>query len=76
MKPATSAKVIPSARGIYNLIGGLFAYTRITANTTIVNGALVRETRTVMVRNVETTQIILIIDPAHPKRFMRMEVKR
>lgn len=46
------------------------------AFTAIAPGALVSETGAGTVRNVESTDIVLITDPAHPKRFMRLEVKR
>ena len=46
------------------------------AFTAIAPGALVSEPGAGTVRNVETTDIILISDPAHPKRFMRLEVRR
>jgi hypothetical protein len=47
-----------------------------TPFTAIAPGALVNETGAGTVKNVESTDIILITDPAHPKRFMRLEVKR
>lgn len=46
------------------------------AFTAIAPGALVSESGSGTVRNVETTDIVLITDPAHPKRFMRLEVRR
>lgn len=46
------------------------------AFTAIAPGALVSETGTGSVKNVETTDIVLVTDPAHPKRFMRVEVTR
>lgn len=44
--------------------------------TAIAPGTLVNELGADTVKNVETTDIVLITDPAHPKRFMRVEVKR
>jgi len=46
------------------------------AFTAIAPGALVSESGTGTVRNVESTDIYLTTDPAHPKRFMRVEVRR
>lgn len=46
------------------------------AFTAIAPGALVSEAGAGAVRNVESTDIVLITDPAHPKRFMRLEVER
>lgn len=46
------------------------------AFTAIAPGALVNESGAGSVRNVEATDIVLITDPAHPKRFMRVEIRR
>lgn len=46
------------------------------ALTAIAPGALMNETGTGTVRNVESTDIVLVTDPARPKRFMRVEAER
>lgn len=55
---------------------GIARSTNGAAFTAIAPGALVSETGAGSVRNVESTDIVLITDPAHPKRFMRLKVER
>ncbi|MES2476601.1 MAG: autotransporter-associated beta strand repeat-containing protein [Verrucomicrobiota bacterium] len=45
------------------------------AFTAIAPGAVVNESGSGQIKDVETTDIHLITDPAHPKRFMRLDVK-
>lgn len=50
---------------------------RSRSNTTaIAPGTLVSETGAGVVRNFESTDIVLITGSAHTKRFMRLEVRR
>lgn len=67
---------VMAADSLTDIWTGIARSTNGASFSAIAPGAVVNESGSGAVRNVEITDIILVTDPAHPKRFLRLEVER